>query len=912
MSLWRGVWARPDGHAAAAPAADADPPPATRARRPPPPQRRRLGVPDGVPQHFVRGAQIAFGRAQQLREQGEARVERLYAAVAPSIAVQTSKVMGPSKVTEQVASTRALIISGHVIEMLRRHKDKCDRPAEARAVVSHRHHQGLGLRTWLRRPMLGMFSTNILDDANLWVRKPNVAVDQHHTLLARRLEQKGPNVHLPVLNFVERLFAVSGTGTTEGSHAVKVDILEMQSPTQVLPSSNTSTIRSRWSAWSANTAGGSGSKLGGALVKAAVLQAPWRTIIVSKDNLIVNSCLVALEERDMKNINTAASHPDNHVSLLSNECAAHSAVLIQKSWMASADLPSKLVTMGHCLESGRVHTALVQGIHECLRGDGFVYREVDVLPPEAAVWRRENRRVLDLTHALRDSVALSENLQDLVLDADSGPWEDEVVLHLCLRGRCPLGCNGNAAVSRKRVGNVIALSIGGRCPVALIYRWKHFEEAAAFRYRGEKQHRLLSRALRTVYRKGDVEQAENDAARLQAAGQELQTNLKQKVRAGKVLKGFDDDPNAAQVGAALVMNRPVQMFLNAAFAAQAAKTKFEQAVLENPHCVESPASQSAAEAALLNAVKANSAFISGDRGKQVVQTFWSMIKDLEGAMWEGFSLSKDDRFGHAEKGLVAMAEAFRRLVWHYIRQPKYQVLLQGGKPFSSAEIKELCESLREQAVQCTECVDWSFTAIWIRRLEDARPWKVRAAHSTLRCMLGALPVATVEVEMKHLLGQELGVAAASRKRGRRPTAQTIQRRTYVQGVKKSHKRACDSVRDCVLGKDAKVRNAFGQLLRRNFELGRCASGKARSAEKERKAAKSHALKITNAAGGGYRRRRAFDEYVADAYEQAAGTTMAAKRARLNESWKTLPEDRIRHYQGLADAVNEQRREQAAS
>jgi hypothetical protein len=372
----------------------------------------------------------------------------------------------------------------------------------------------------------------------MWVRNPVVPTaasidagalaDDDQSLLARRVarmltskaQKRSGNVHLPVLNLVEHFFIRrdhgSGQMTTVGT--------EIHSPCQVLSSANTATVRNHWADWSALTARGCGVKLaaGQDALTEAIDAAPWRLSIVTKDNLNLNDALIGLEERRLAaemTVNPSLVPDCNDMSLLSIECICHSAVLCQRPYMESqAGVPTALVKQGHCIESGRVHRLFVDALRSLIKKPGnFVYREVMELPAEASQHRKTNQRILELTRPLRD---LSIDDEKLICDALNWDWAEWPIVHVCVKGKCPLGCAGSAKRSRSMVSDIIVLAVGGRMPVALLYRWKHFESASAYSLRGRRCYDFHLNALQIVYSKATVEKAENEATRLALLGQE--------------------------------------------------------------------------------------------------------------------------------------------------------------------------------------------------------------------------------------------------------------------------------------------------------------------------------------------------------------------------------------------------------
>ena len=194
------------------------------------------------------------------------------------------------------------------------------------------------------------WSENVFDDASMWVQCPRPEVGQQFSnsfeqRLQKCLGPRGKNVHLPVLNFCESIYALTAPavgqdrGQTHGS--------ELMSPAQPMPRGNTGTIDQRWTQWSMATVGGVGSKAAGDCqdVAAAVLNVPWRLVICTRDNLVVNDCLICLQEEIIERFQRfgGIGRPAD-TTILQICCVGHSAVLAMKPMMTrvGANYPSML------------------------------------------------------------------------------------------------------------------------------------------------------------------------------------------------------------------------------------------------------------------------------------------------------------------------------------------------------------------------------------------------------------------------------------------------------------------------------------------------------------------------------------------------------------------------------------------
>ena len=225
--------------------------------------------------------------------------------------------------------------------------------------------------------------------------------------------------------------------------------------------------------------------------------------------------------------------------MLSVPCCCHSAVLVIKPpYRDLDDLPSQLVRLSHCLESGRTATDFMEALAREI-ADHFCDKEVIELPCDAPMWREQATRYITLSRPAQDlSLADEEHLLACVND----DWSSvESIIHWCVRGRCPLACGGSADASKAMVTSALVNALGGPMVVPLLYRWKGFEKAAAWALRGRRCHNLLARAFRRLFPASTVRKAQEEAART-AAGEHVSLGVKQQIRAGPVPKSMERGP----------------------------------------------------------------------------------------------------------------------------------------------------------------------------------------------------------------------------------------------------------------------------------------------------------------------------------------------------------------------------------
>lgn len=468
---------------------------------------RGRGRARGYTHSEVARAKMRLAKAERRTKEARADTAQVIEALCPPRAAEVSRsIFGGVK----FGQSDLVLIEGQAMAFARAGRGREYQAANLnRGVVSHVRAQADGIAAMLKsspqRRVEHAFSVNVFDDASMWVSKPvpeptagAAGTSQAEKNLATWGGRRGKNVHLPVMNLCETVF-VRAASTSDGSAPPLLFGTEVHSPAVVLPVANSPTVHHRWSDWSVFTCWHVGARVSSnSDLEAVCAQTPWRTVIVVRDNCIVNDNLVRMQEDALA---AARAHPIEgstaaDMALISVSCAAHSAVLAMKPLMESfGDVPKNLVRLGHLLESGRTSSAYIRELTAVVKGS-FKYQMCVRLPPESAEWRAKAERILQLS---RPAMDLSPEQEQHILFADNGDWDSDEVVHYCVQGSCPLQCNGSARKSERLVCAAVVLAIGGPMCLPLLYRWKGFEKAVAWVWRGVRQHRLLSRAWDNLF-----------------------------------------------------------------------------------------------------------------------------------------------------------------------------------------------------------------------------------------------------------------------------------------------------------------------------------------------------------------------------------------------------------------------------
>ena len=637
-----------------------------------------------------------------------------------------------------------------------------------RGLVSHIRAQALGVVDWLRatKPMVTIVAS-IFDDADMWIQRPknwfprgrdsNAAAS--NPALVKKLEKRGRNVHMPVLNASETLVSVPFPHEQAPWRS-----MELAQPAVPMPAANYATVFDRWRKWTVlNGLPRAGRAIDPDNVIAPAMGAAGdKILLLCKDALGVNSCIEGL----VASAAISSRGDDHEFTLFTCNCCAHSAVLCMRPIMERIpEVCATMVRMGHLFESSRFFCNFMKVVDALVPECRF--RLVRELPPNAAVWRSRAQQILTLT---RGALDLSEDDELFVLMMFNGPWELEEVVHFHTHD-CPCGGQDTFWDNCKKA---LHLLLGGGSPGCLLYRWKNFEKASSYTFRGLATHGLLRRAICGMYdQPGVFENAQREAARAAQHG-DVNHGANQTVRAGKVVRYLRDPNSERRLHQALILNAPQQHFLNKCFSAEAAS---RACIAEAGIVPAKPGAGAAATRAfqdkLDKARKQNLDILNRTTAQQVQVDLSALLWDLNGAKWAlGLWDSRAAKFEAASLVACAVTNVWKRLDFN-MSQPRFRVLAACAGDFDEAQLDATLTPLREKSLACGNCVDQAFSGYWLRRLLVGS--NRRRAHSSLKAALAVVPLSSALIERKHPLGQEI---RAGKRRGRAPTAYALSGRTY--------------------------------------------------------------------------------------------------------------------------------------
>lgn len=212
---------------------------------------------EGRLRHKLGVQNFQLKRARQ-RESMIARV------VAPTMAEDVSQIFGLSVEEPRGQDQKELIIGNSKVTLTKRAKGHHDFYNKLDVgVVSHVDAQARAIADMLVSEVDACWSTNIFDEASFWIQKKEVLsyLSNHEAMdprLRKKLQQKGRNAHMPVLNQNETLFTCA---VDDADTPARLQVHDCDSPAQVLPVGNTATLYKRWRSWSALLTDGTGDKV---------------------------------------------------------------------------------------------------------------------------------------------------------------------------------------------------------------------------------------------------------------------------------------------------------------------------------------------------------------------------------------------------------------------------------------------------------------------------------------------------------------------------------------------------------------------------------------------------------------------------------------------------------------------------
>ena len=729
----------------------------------------------------------------------------------------------------------------------------------------------------------------VIDDANMWVQRPPGFVSLKRAREPPAVAAAGPaaaghggigpaakvakvrndgrNVHIPVCNLMEVIVTVRGDISAAA---------EVLTPGIAMPQGNWGTIEKHFQKWSLCNGVSPGSSICPLRESALVgrmATIPWPTFQITRDRHLSNTCLVSSLRYHAEQ--TAAHSPESTVrdfTVLDMDCFAHNIMLTMKPiYLRVPGLVTHLTQLGHCFEASRTWSIFIEQVRRIMRSEnGFRYRRVRALPPEAAAWRRDAERLLRLTSCAQD---MSEEDIAEVLRMDNGCWDDDVMTHYCV-----INCCATKEIAFQKFEDSLLLTLKGGPCVPLFYRWKGVEQACGWTYRNRRRHRVLERAFTAMHKQKDLQDAEAEVHAAAAAGDENLT-AKARLRAKKIIDYILADPAAQLLNRALQLTSPLQKHLNVLLKTEKWVTKYTDALLDTPRDA-AEESKEAEEAG--KEVDALHTRLLGDEDlHRILRHITALLKDFTDEKWTLAGMARDEQYLTSRDMVCACGVLWRRQIL-YVEEPKCRLM---KAALEHDVLIDAANRIAGERAECQQCID-SFTWSWVQRLQA--PATSARASRALQKMRRVLRLTSARVERKHLIGQE---AFLKKSRGRAPTTEVLGRRTLLQAIRRSHSSRFERIRSRHLPRDHSLVLSFNRQL----------LGLARKQSRKRKRISGmlHTRKLRKTAAWHLFRR----EQRSPAIRVSDTAAMAAEEKRLAAKWKSLTESERGPYHGRAAEEN---------
>ena len=432
---------------------------------------------------------------------------------------------------------------------------------------------------------------------------------------------------------------------------------------------------------------------------------------------------------------------------------------------------STMTRCGHLFANARFMSRFLAALRTI--ADRSKCTRVPALPPHAREWRREAERILEKTMPAR---GLTPDGIDFALKVLNTSWDkgvDEELHHLCSPD-CVCGGDHKTAVY-----TALLLLFGRGSPECLMYRWKGFEAAVCYVFRGLRCCAVLRRAFHLMYKQEDINNAERDVAAAGAAPDGRPNFAQQQtVRAGKCMKHFDADPKGHLCNEAILLNQPQQIYLNKCFKSESLSRAVIAAAASTPASPTPAAQREQFDKLVREAKQLNMKILGGDEATRVNVSLSTLLFHIRGAAWDELAAdatcTAEDRFTSAKRLLCAATHSWWRLDFKHVQLPKVRLITILAKMpvYNWERLREELAPLRAKRQACQRCVDTTFTGRMLDLLDGPRS---QQTFHACRALVPIMPLCSCIIERKHPLGQEIH---AGKRRGRCPAATTFALRTY--------------------------------------------------------------------------------------------------------------------------------------
>ena len=474
------------------------------------------------------------------------------------------------------------------------------------------------------------------------------------------------------LNLLQNVFM---EGTLRGTQYS--DCVTFHSGTSVLPVANWATIMSRAQRWSVfSGAGTPGEHVLGSdpatrtSIRSAIVAIPRIVLVFSKDSVSANQAWVRHEQQLCRDLSLGT---ERKIPVVSVDCIQHQCCLVKKPAMCglgSTSVPTALVRMCHVLDSSTFARQFIEVLHAIVENphDGFKYYRVAALPIDVPTWRAKNARLMKYaTNDLKDGVI------EVVLDFLNCIWSPDHTMfkmcHFCLGAPC---CRDEEHAKQKCKDFLTEL-FGSHPSPPLIYRWKGFEPANSFAFRGKAIFNIIKRVLSVIRRAlGPLDPNLLQLALLDDTA-DVTFAVRNAVRCTKTEAFFEDPKCFALLAGASLMNEPISDMMNKNLSVDKHLNEYKRLVSGVPNAKDN-------REQLIN----DQAFvISGDAGWDVINKYEEVLElPLDDDLWTDFDVVREDDPLNMQMledicyGLMqCQCESYKRLVMRFRVSPWPVIML---------------------------------------------------------------------------------------------------------------------------------------------------------------------------------------------------------------------------------------------
>ena len=176
---------------------------------------------------------------------------------------------------------------------------------------------------------------------------------------------------------------------------------------------------------------------------------------------------------------------------------------------------------------------------------------------------------------------LTVEQEHFILDMLNDDWSKSIADGSPIHFHGPTCQCGGSRHYKLKVKAALDLLFSRGSPKCEMYRWKGYEQACCWCYRGTRCFGLLPACILIMYSRSDLDNAHRQLAEAGGAG-DVNPGAAQTVRAGKVQQFFRDDPLGERVNTSIVCCAPQQRFVNLTFEAEKLSRQLIEKAAQQP------------------------------------------------------------------------------------------------------------------------------------------------------------------------------------------------------------------------------------------------------------------------------------------------------------------------------------------